>query len=132
MNRRSRSSKEGLADRVHNGLRKQTGFFGTLKGMKGLVAHHDLTFSPAEPAPCPGALQASTFGPMPQLRARPRRADRHDDPEQQAHVQHLRLACRVRAGVDPRTNKGGPRSAAWTLLTRLPFSACLGPARGAA
>ena len=31
--------KEGLADRVHNGLRQQTSVFGTLKGMEGLVAH---------------------------------------------------------------------------------------------
>src|SRR5215217_2850441 len=36
-------------------------------------------------------------------------------PERQAHVQHLRLAGRVRAGVDPRTNKGGNagRTAEW-------------------
>src|SRR3954451_13147357 len=63
--------KEGLADRVHDGLRQQAGGFGALKGMEGLVAHHDLTFSVSFYGTWPGHRSARTGLPGGGLSARP-------------------------------------------------------------
>src|SRR3954466_16298710 len=63
--------QEGLADGVHDGLRQQAGVFGTLKGMEGLVAHHDLTFSISFYGTWPGLRSARTGLPGGVLSARP-------------------------------------------------------------